>query len=43
MQIIRDVDDQFDHAHISGLAKGIADEAHIKLQSIDRQMCQHAQ
>ena len=42
MQIVRNVYDQFDHAHIPVLSKGAADKAHIQLQGINREMCQHA-
>ena len=41
MEIIRDINDQLDHADILVGIKGIADKGHIKLQSVDRKMCQH--
>ena len=43
MQIVRDVDNQFDHAHVAGLSKGAPHKAHIQLQGVDWQVRQHPQ
>ena len=43
MEVIRNIDDQFNHAHIFGFSKGVAHKGHIQLEGINRQMCQHPQ
>ena len=43
LEIIGNIDDELDHAHIPGLTEGVAHKGHIQLQRVNGQVGEHPQ